>query len=478
MSAPDFMSPEASPGTPGHAAGVRRVNKMPLVIFGGILLAFTATIAVVASKRATDQSASEEKAPLTQVSSSNAFAREIVAGSEDGLVMAAAIPAAPLFSPAPAPAIDPLLIAKPPRGNPDEPPAPPNVNLGAPRNVNSRPIDTPGNLRNDDEMTRIRQLKLQQLDEAVKSRTSSPLAMPAPGARGGNAPAGMTDAAGQLSAVRAQLAGLPGANPDPATAYQARMAQVNAMNGGGGASAGAPGQLPGSPAAASSRGYGQFGSQNNSDRWRLDSNVEAPRTPFELRAGAVIPATLISGINSEIPGQIMAQVSQNVYDTATGKRLLIPQGARLVGPYSSDVGYGQARLLVAWQRIVFPDGKAFDLGAMPGSDSAGYAGFSDEVNNHYIRLFASAFLMSGVTAGITYSQRQNQAGGTNGSYNNQSASGALSEALGQQLGQVTAQLIAKNMSIAPTLQIRPGYRFNVVVTKDLTFQRPYTAFDY
>ena len=199
------------------------------------------------------------------------------------------------------------------------------------------------------------------------------------------------------------------------------------------------------------------------------------RQPFELRAGFVVPATLISGINSDLPGQIMAQVAQDVYDTPTGKHLLIPQGSRLVGSYSSDVAYGQARVLVAWQRIVFPDGKAMDIGAMPGADSAGYAGFHDQVNNHYVRLFGSAFLMSGVTAGITYSQRQNQATNT---YGAPSASSALSEALGQQLGQVTAQLIAKNLSISPTLEIRPGYRFNVVVTKDMTFSKPYRSFDY
>ena len=138
--------------------------------------------------------------------------------------------------------------------------------------------------------------------------------------------------------------------------------------------------------------------------------------------------------------------------------------------------YGQARVLVAWQRIVFPDGKAMDIGAMPGGDSAGYAGFNDQVNNHYWRLFGSAFLMSAVTAGIAYSQNQNQPSGPY--YGAPSASSAMSEALGQQLGQVTAQMIGKNLSISPTLEIRPGYRFNVIVTKDMTFSKPYRSFDY
>jgi type IV secretion system protein VirB10 len=186
----------------------------------------------------------------------------------------------------------------------------------------------------------------------------------------------------------------------------------------------------------------------------------------------VLPAVLISGISSDLPGVIIAQVSQDVYDTATGRWTLIPQGSRLVGQYSSEVAYGQARVLVAWQRIVFPDGKALDLGAMPGADSAGYAGFKDKVNNHYLRIFGSALLMSGVTAGAALSQPDS-------TYNDrQSARSALSEALGQQLGQATAQMIAKNLNIAPTLEIRPGYRFNVIVTKDLTFSKPYRAFDY
>jgi type IV secretory pathway VirB10-like protein len=242
----------------------------------------------------------------------------------------------------------------------------------------------------------------------------------------------------------------------------------------GGATTQAPLLAQGAPAPGNSgKDYGQFAGSGQADRWRLDSRPEAPRSPFELRAGFVVPATLISGINSDLPGQIVAQVSQDVFDTPTGKWRLIPQGARLVGSYSSDIAFGQSRVLVAWQRIIFPDGKAMDIGAMPGADSAGYSGFTDQVNNHFGRLFGSAFLMSAVTAGISISQPQ-----TLSTTTRESASSAMSEALGQQLGQVTAQLIAKNMNIAPTLEIRPGYRFNVVVTKDMTFSKPYQAFDY
>ena len=170
----------------------------------------------------------------------------------------------------------------------------------------------------------------------------------------------------------------------------------------------------------------------------------------------------------------MAQTSQDVFDTATGKHKLFPQGSRLVGTYSSEVAYGQARVLVAWQRIVFPDGKAIDIGAMPGADGAGFAGFKDQVDNHYVRIFGSALLMSAITAGVAYSQ-QNQ---NTGSVYAPNAQSTLSSALGQQLGQATVQMITKNMNIAPTLEIRPGYRFNILVTKDLTLSKPYEAFDY
>ena len=213
---------------------------------------------------------------------------------------------------------------------------------------------------------------------------------------------------------------------------------------------------------------------NEPDKWKLDSKPQPPR-PYSLQTTFVIPATLISGINSTLPGKIFGQVSQNVYDTATGRYLLIPQGTKLEGVYSSDVAYGQASLLVAWQRLVFPDGKTMDIGAMPGSNGAGYAGFSDQVNNHYVRLFGSALIMSAITAGVSLSQSRNQIAGTFGA---PTTNTVLSAALGQQLGRVTSQLISKNMNISPTLEIRPGYPFNVTVIRDLVFNKPYQAFDY
>ncbi|MBQ5773621.1 MAG: hypothetical protein IIW09_02125 [Acetobacter sp.] len=180
-------------------------------------------------------------------------------------------------------------------------------------------------------------------------------------------------------------------------------------------------------------GKEQNTTENNKDKWESNAKVEAPKSPYLLRAGAVIPAILITGINSGLKGFVEAQVSENVYDTATGRFLLIPQGSRLLGTYNNGVVYGQRRLLVAWNRITFPDGKIVDLGSMPGTDFAGQAGFKDQVDNHFLRLFGSALLMSAITAGI---------------------------------------------NITPTLKVRPGYVLNVMVNKDLTFSKPYRNFDY
>lgn len=130
---------------------------------------------------------------------------------------------------------------------------------------------------------------------------------------------------------------------------------------------------------------------------------------------------------------------------------------------------------MAWQRLIFPDGKTLDIRAMPGADSAGYSGFSDQVNNHWFRTISSAILMSGVIAAVDLSQDNTN---SNDSSDRQRAGDALSEALGQTLGQVLGQIISKNLNISPTLEIRPGYRFNVIAVKDMTLPSPYQPFDY
>jgi type IV secretory pathway VirB10-like protein len=467
MNAEDSMSPDASPGEVAKKPGVRRVNNLPVYIIGTLMAVFLLVMVLVAADRAAQQNRTtismDEKTGSTSM-----FAAAIAGDQKDGFIPAsgAAAPAVPdLIRPKDG-TEGAILIARP--DNLETPPTPPSGNANP--QIDQRGID---------DLQRIRMMKMQQLEEAVKAKTGVQVIAPrsaasAPGGIPGNGTlVTHKEALARLAAVRQQIDAQTRDNPT--AAYQARLQQLQAAGLAGGTGDGTtmPGQLQMAVSSGGGKDYGQFSGSGQHDRWKLGAQPEAPRSPYELRAGFVVPATLISGINSDLPGQIMAQVSQDVFDTATGKWKLIPQGSRLVGQYSSDVVYGQSRVLIAWQRIVFPDGKAMDIGSMPGADSAGYAGFRDQVNNHYFRLFASAFLMSGVTAGITLSQPQTLSNTTS-----QSASSAMSEALGQQLGQVTAQLIARNMNIAPTLEIRPGYRFNVIVTKDMTFSKPYQAFDY
>jgi type IV secretion system protein VirB10 len=288
------------------------------------------------------------------------------------------------------------------------------------------------------------------------------------GASNGNA----SDPASQLVALQQQMAANMAQGRQPTAADVATLTaltnQVSGLTGGGGAGMGAGAGEQYAPTCRI-RSVRQLHGRQPLGLQCPNGNAFALSAPGGLRD----PRNADFGHQPQIPGQIVAQVSQNVFDTATGKYLLIPQGSRLVGAYDSNPVFGQSRALVAWQRIVFPDGKAIDLGAMPGSDSAGYAGFHDQVNAHWLRIFGSALLMSGVTAGVTLSQPQTTS--INGTI---SASQALSQALGQQLGQATAMMIEKNLNISPTIIIRPGFRFNVVVVKDLTFSKPYRSFDY
>ena len=153
---------------------------------------------------------------------------------------------------------------------------------------------------------------------------------------------------------------------------------------------------------------------------------------------------------------------------------MLPQGTRLLGQYANDVAYGQSRILIAWNRLIFPDGKTLDIGSMPGTDSAGYSGFHDQVDNHYFRIFGSALLLSGITAVMSYTLDDD----SETTDTERPFSDSLSEALASNLGEVSLAMIRKNLNIAPTLKIRPGYRFNIMVVKDMVFGKTFQPFDY
>jgi type IV secretion system protein TrbI len=196
---------------------------------------------------------------------------------------------------------------------------------------------------------------------------------------------------------------------------------------------------------------------------------EDPQSPYEVKAGTIIPAVMIGGASSDLPGLLLGQVTQNVYDTATGRFILIPQGAKLIGVYDNAVTTGQERVLAAWTRIIYPDGSSLDLGKMPGTDQSGYAGFHDQVDNHLWKTFGNALLLSAFSSGVQLSQGQG-----NSQTSGLTAQQTIAASLGQQLGQLGQEMARRNMQVQPTLEIRPGYRFTVMVTKDLIL-RPWRA---
>jgi type IV secretion system protein VirB10 len=204
-----------------------------------------------------------------------------------------------------------------------------------------------------------------------------------------------------------------------------------------------------------------FQNERREDNHYLLRKREAPLSPYEIKAGAIIPGVMIGGVNSDLPGIIIGQVRQDVYDSATGQHLLIPSGSRLVGTYDSAVSGGQERVLVAWNRIIYPDSSSITLDSMPGADRSGFAGFNDQVDNHYWRSFGNAFMLSLFSAGIQLSQPR---GAVTGTYNSQQI---MAAALGQQLGMLGMQQARRNLNMQPTLEIRPGYQFSIMITKDM-----------
>lgn len=198
------------------------------------------------------------------------------------------------------------------------------------------------------------------------------------------------------------------------------------------------------------------------DAGYLPESVKPRLGAHELSAGSIIPAVMLTGINSDLPGTITAQVRQTVYDSFNPNVVIIPQGARLVGRYSSQVATGQNRVLVAWDELILPDGDRLKLAGMSGADGVGQAGFGDQVDNHFWKIWGSALMVSLLGVGVQLSQPQ-QASYTQVPTAGQQAAGAAASSLNQ----AGSKVMEKNLNVSPTLTIRPGYVFNVIVNKSI-----------
>lgn len=222
---------------------------------------------------------------------------------------------------------------------------------------------------------------------------------------------------------------------------------------------------PAAPASAHSAAQGDqagkraFMAQASSQRTVSVERLIAPASPNIVQAGSIIPAALITGVRSDLPGQISAQVTANVYDSPTGRILLIPQGARLIGEYDSEIAAGQTRVLLAWDRLIMPDGRSIVLERQPGADGAGFAGLQDRVNQHWGNLLKAAAVSTllGVSAEL-------------GADSEDDLTRALRRGSQDTINQTGQQIVRRQLNVQPTLTIRPGHPLRVVLTRDLVLE--------
>ncbi|OJU49976.1 MAG: conjugal transfer protein TraI [Mesorhizobium sp. 61-13] len=191
--------------------------------------------------------------------------------------------------------------------------------------------------------------------------------------------------------------------------------------------------------------------------------VAAPASPFVLQAGSVIPAALITGIRSDLPGQITAQVTQHIYDSPTGSILLVPQGTRIIGEYDNGVAFGQRRILLVWNRLIFPNGRSIVLERQPGADTQGYAGLEDGVDYHWWDLMKAAGLSTLLAVGAELTTDDDDR-----------LIQAIRSGAQDTLNDAGQQIVQRQLQVAPTLTIRPGFPVRVIVTRDLVLE-PYGA---
>lgn len=233
----------------------------------------------------------------------------------------------------------------------------------------------------------------------------------------------------------------------------------------------APGTGTANPSYAGLALAGQPGATDTQDRHTAFLNgpvdrqtvafdrIAAPASPYILQAGSVIPAALITGIRSNLPGQITAQVTENVYDSPTGSLLLIPQGTRIIGQYDAGVTFGQRRVLLVWNRLILPNGRSIVLERQPGADASGYAGLEDGVDYHWWDLMKAAGLSTLLGIGTELATDDEDR-----------LIRAIRDGAQDTINQAGQQIVQRQLQVAPTLTIRPGFPVRVIVTRDLIFE--------
>jgi type IV secretion system protein VirB10 len=417
--APDLLA------KPRGLEAVRRLNIKPLLIGGGLLV--LVVVALVASLQGRGGGASAPEDATETATSAERLAQEMVADQPLGVIGERA------------PAVKPAAVHTAQTDDQDQVPTAPLPAFDPDTQPPVVAASPPGPLA---QARRQRHLQLlwerhARLQQAIQA-----------GTRVDFDTAPVSGAGGATAASPAVL--------DPAAEFQRTLAGAAAQLG-----AATQGQARDPNQESQKKAFLQQAHPTGA----LSHRRQSPASPYEIKTGTVIPAVMVSGISSDLPGILTAQVAQHVWDTATGGHLLIPQGTRLYGTYDSQVAYGQKRVLVAWTRLIFPDASTLELDTMPGADPAGYAGFKDKVDRHLLRILGGAVLMSVIGAGFQMSQ-------PDADRESPTPQQQAAAQLAQELAQVSREQIGREMDVQPTLVIRPGYRFNVMVNQDITLE-PY-----
>lgn len=252
--------------------------------------------------------------------------------------------------------------------------------------------------------------------------------------------------AARQSGVMMQLAN--GARPDAPAATTTTVVNAQAPSGG-------------ETSAGTLNRREQLVGRANTESGVNPHRLTAPASPYMLSAGSIIAASLITGLNSDLPGFVTAQVTENAYDTATGQILLIPQDARLIGSYDSVVAFGQSRALVVWQRIVLPDGSSIRIDNVPATDLAGYAGLSDRIDRHTWQFLKGVALSTLLGVGTELSFGSSESDLVR----------AIRESAQQSGARAGNQLVTRNLNVQPTLRVRPGWPLRVIVHRDIVLPR-------
>ena len=458
-------SPALLAPLPRRGVGVRRLNRLPIWIGVFAVAGVTGAIGYTYELR----------------SRSNAAAAHDADKRPEGATKPAVLNGAPDSGEIQSTAFRNMV--KPPTGAPPSP-------MPAPGPAQTALNDGGGQVRQEDDpatqarkqawqtyyqqLASLQQSRMQAAQDAMKADTSSGVSQ-GTAQTGGGGGLGQQIAQAQGSAQQAQEAATGALQGGQGTA--GGVAPVSAAGGYGVAGGGLgvsgfgggyailPPAGPDATGAREKQGFiGQAGNLGQNDT--LAASVRDPVSPYVVTAGDVITCVAQGGENSDTPGQFVGRVSRTIYDSATGRFPLIPQGSKVIGTYDNVVSNGQSRIPSVITRIIFPDSSSIPIGAMPAADQAGYAGLHDQVDRHMWEKFGNALILALGSAGIQLSQ------GTGQSSNGYNAQQIGAAAIGQQFGELGQEYARSGLSISNTLTIRPGYAFVVQVTKDMVL-RPY-----